>query len=175
MNKLLAWVRLNFNFSMWLIWLQNCFCRFNGLDFLEKYRGKKIMFVGDSLSLNQFNSLACMIHAWVPKSRTTFSQRDALSSVTFEVGFLFFSKCYFFWFLDKWFFFKFREACIYHHPHKYTSISIFTHSLFHHSKTHFLFFPRLWNLYNERCEENDFILFFKLCYPCKSCQFLFLL
>ncbi|XP_014524395.1 protein trichome birefringence-like 39 [Vigna radiata var. radiata] len=58
--------------------------RFNGLDFLQKYRGKKIMFVGDSLSLNQFNSLACMIHAWVPKSRSTFSQRDALSKVTFE-------------------------------------------------------------------------------------------
>ncbi|CAL0303850.1 unnamed protein product [Lupinus luteus] len=58
--------------------------RFNGLKFLERYRGKKVMFVGDSLSLNQFNSLACMLHAWVPKSRTTYGQRDALSSVTFE-------------------------------------------------------------------------------------------
>ncbi|KAI9086748.1 hypothetical protein K1719_031342 [Acacia pycnantha] len=58
--------------------------RFNALNFLEKYRGKKIMFVGDSLSLNQFNSLACMIHAWVPNSRTTFNKRNALTSVTFE-------------------------------------------------------------------------------------------
>ncbi|KAG4967852.1 hypothetical protein AAZX31_12G115700 [Glycine max] len=58
--------------------------RFNGLNFLQRYSGKKIMFVGDSLSLNQFNSLACMLHAWVPKSRSTFSQRDALSKVAFE-------------------------------------------------------------------------------------------
>ncbi|KAK2380841.1 Protein trichome birefringence-like 39 [Trifolium repens] len=58
--------------------------RFNGLNFLKGHKGKKIMFVGDSLSLNQFNSLACMIHAAVPNSRTTFRQRDALQSVTFE-------------------------------------------------------------------------------------------
>jgi hypothetical protein len=62
------------------------FRRFNGLNFLKGNRGKKIMFVGDSLSLNQFNSLACMIHAAVPNSRSTFRQRDAISSVTFEVG-----------------------------------------------------------------------------------------
>ncbi|WCJ30936.1 TRICHOME BIREFRINGENCE-LIKE 39 [Euphorbia peplus] len=31
--------------------------RFNGMYFLEKWRGKKIMFVGDSLSLNQWQSL----------------------------------------------------------------------------------------------------------------------
>ncbi|KAE8655576.1 Protein trichome birefringence-like 39 [Hibiscus syriacus] len=37
--------------------------RFNGCEFLGKWRGKKIMFVGDSLSLNMWESLACMIHA----------------------------------------------------------------------------------------------------------------
>ncbi|KAG2712512.1 hypothetical protein I3760_04G130100 [Carya illinoinensis] len=58
--------------------------RFNGLRFLEKWRGKKIMFVGDSLSLNQFQSLTCMIHAWVPRSKTTFIKREGLASVTFE-------------------------------------------------------------------------------------------
>ncbi|XP_004505509.1 protein trichome birefringence-like 40 isoform X1 [Cicer arietinum] len=58
--------------------------RFNGLKFLKGHKGKKIMFVGDSLSLNQFNSLACMLHASVPNSKATFRQRDALSSVTFE-------------------------------------------------------------------------------------------
>nr|XP_043626040.1 protein trichome birefringence-like 42 [Erigeron canadensis] len=36
--------------------------RFNGEDFLRRYKGKKIMFVGDSLSSNQAQSLACMLY-----------------------------------------------------------------------------------------------------------------
>ncbi|XP_042479343.1 protein trichome birefringence-like 39 [Macadamia integrifolia] len=58
--------------------------RFNGLEFLMRWRGKKIMFVGDSLSLNQWESLNCLIHASVPKVRTTVVKRAPLSSVTFE-------------------------------------------------------------------------------------------
>lgn len=42
------------------------------------------MFVGDSLSLNQWESLACMIHASVPNSKTSFVRREGLSSVTFQ-------------------------------------------------------------------------------------------
>jgi hypothetical protein len=59
--------------------------RFNGLYFLEKWRGKKIMFVGDSLSLNQWTSLTCLIHSWVPNSKYTLFRTDVLSSLTFEV------------------------------------------------------------------------------------------
>ncbi|XAR49557.1 hypothetical protein NMG60_11032803 [Bertholletia excelsa] len=58
--------------------------RFNGLEFLERWRGKKIMFVGDSLSLNMWESLSCMIHASVPKSRTSSFKKGSLGSVTFE-------------------------------------------------------------------------------------------
>ncbi|XAR72564.1 hypothetical protein NMG60_11019250 [Bertholletia excelsa] len=58
--------------------------RFNGLYFLEKWRGKKIMFVGDSMSGNAWQSLACMIHAWVPNSRTSLIKRGSLASVTFK-------------------------------------------------------------------------------------------
>ncbi|KAL5793657.1 hypothetical protein ACOSP7_002251 [Xanthoceras sorbifolium] len=58
--------------------------RFNGLYFLEKWRGKKIMFVGDSLSQNQWESLTCMIHAWVPNSKYSFVKTNGLSAVTFE-------------------------------------------------------------------------------------------
>ncbi|KAA8524271.1 hypothetical protein F0562_010694 [Nyssa sinensis] len=57
--------------------------RFNGLNFLERWRGKKIMFVGDSLSLNMWQSLTCMIHAWVPNSKTRVISRG-IRSVTFE-------------------------------------------------------------------------------------------
>ncbi|KAA8526309.1 hypothetical protein F0562_008488 [Nyssa sinensis] len=58
--------------------------RFNGLKFLERLKGKKIMFVGDSLSLNMWESLACMIHAWLPNAKTTVTWRGIIGSVTFE-------------------------------------------------------------------------------------------
>ncbi|KAE9584812.1 hypothetical protein Lal_00024403 [Lupinus albus] len=41
--------------------------RFDGKQFLTKFKGKKIMFVGDSISLNQWQSLACMLHSSVPQ------------------------------------------------------------------------------------------------------------
>ncbi|KAB2043824.1 hypothetical protein ES319_D01G046000v1 [Gossypium barbadense] len=43
--------------------------RFNGEDFLRKMKGKKILFVGDSISLNMWQSLLCMVHASVPLSK----------------------------------------------------------------------------------------------------------
>ncbi|KAI8525670.1 hypothetical protein RHMOL_Rhmol13G0248100 [Rhododendron molle] len=58
--------------------------RFDGMEFLRRWRGKKIMFVGDSLSLNQWESLSCMVHASVPNAKTTFAKKDVLSHVTFE-------------------------------------------------------------------------------------------
>ncbi|XP_068303884.1 protein trichome birefringence-like 39 [Pyrus communis] len=58
--------------------------RFNGLYFLEKWRGKKIMFVGDSMSFNHWVSLTCMLHAWVPNSRTSYVKTNSLSAVTFQ-------------------------------------------------------------------------------------------
>ncbi|KAI3836416.1 hypothetical protein MKW98_008177 [Papaver atlanticum] len=43
--------------------------RFDALDFLRRYTGKKIMFVGDSISNNQWQSLTCMIHAAIPNAK----------------------------------------------------------------------------------------------------------
>ncbi|KAM7503349.1 hypothetical protein LguiB_002253 [Lonicera macranthoides] len=57
--------------------------RFNGLLFLKKWRGKKIMFVGDSLSFNMWQSLSCMIHSWVPNAKTTVVKIGSLSQITF--------------------------------------------------------------------------------------------
>ncbi|CAI9116212.1 OLC1v1017304C1 [Oldenlandia corymbosa var. corymbosa] len=42
--------------------------RFDGLDFLNRLKGKKIMFIGDSVSHNQYDSLVCLLHAAVPQS-----------------------------------------------------------------------------------------------------------
>jgi hypothetical protein len=58
--------------------------RFDGVGFLKRWSGKKIMFVGDSLSLNMWESLSCMIQASVPKMKTTFVRSDPLSYVTFQ-------------------------------------------------------------------------------------------
>ncbi|KAE9613567.1 hypothetical protein Lal_00016301 [Lupinus albus] len=58
--------------------------RVDGVDFLNKWRGKKIMFVGDSLSLNMWESLCCMIHASVPNAITSYFRRESISTVIFQ-------------------------------------------------------------------------------------------
>ncbi|KAL9234008.1 hypothetical protein vseg_008932 [Gypsophila vaccaria] len=58
--------------------------RIDGIEFLTKFKGKKIMFVGDSLSLNMWNSLACMLHSSAPLAKYTIARTPLLSSITFE-------------------------------------------------------------------------------------------
>ncbi|KAI8012075.1 Protein trichome birefringence-like 38 [Camellia lanceoleosa] len=58
--------------------------RFNGENLLRRIRGKKIMFVGDSLSLNQWQSLTCMIHAAVPNRHFSILRKDDLSTFTLQ-------------------------------------------------------------------------------------------
>ncbi|XP_010552884.1 PREDICTED: protein trichome birefringence-like 39 isoform X4 [Tarenaya hassleriana] len=58
--------------------------RFNGLYFLRRMRGKKIMFVGDSLSSNMWQSLACLIYSWVPNSSYSLLRQKGLTSLTFQ-------------------------------------------------------------------------------------------
>ncbi|CAN1227908.1 Protein trichome birefringence-like 38 [Linum perenne] len=58
--------------------------RFNGKKFLRKMRGKKIMFVGDSVSMNQYESLLCMLHASVPPNSNVTSVTQPMPTVTFE-------------------------------------------------------------------------------------------
>ncbi|KAI4387993.1 hypothetical protein MLD38_000372 [Melastoma candidum] len=43
-------------------------------NFLERYRGKKILFVGDSLSNNMWRSLLCTIHDVVPEGNLSYLQ-----------------------------------------------------------------------------------------------------
>ncbi|KMT17043.1 hypothetical protein BVRB_2g041040 [Beta vulgaris subsp. vulgaris] len=58
--------------------------RFDGVDFLTRMRGKKIMYVGDSLSLNNWQSLVCMLHAAVPNSNITRGSIGGIKSWIFE-------------------------------------------------------------------------------------------
>ncbi|KAK7243407.1 hypothetical protein RIF29_38202 [Crotalaria pallida] len=43
--------------------------RFDGRSFLEKFKGKQIMFIGDSISVNQWQSLICLLHSAAPQSK----------------------------------------------------------------------------------------------------------
>lgn len=75
-------LRLHTFFFFYPFWVK----RFDGLDLLRKWKGKKIMFVGDSLSLNQWQSLICLIHASVPNSKANVVRKTPLSYVTFQVS-----------------------------------------------------------------------------------------
>ncbi|XP_057432603.1 protein trichome birefringence-like 43 [Lotus japonicus] len=57
--------------------------KFNAEDFLTRFRGKSIMFVGDSLSLNQWQSLTCMLHTALPHAHYTLVRKGGLSIFTF--------------------------------------------------------------------------------------------
>ncbi|WJX60394.1 Protein pmr5 [Trifolium repens] len=57
--------------------------RFNGVEFLLKMKGKTVMFVGDSLGRNQWQSLICMLSAAVPHAQTQLVSGDPLSIFTF--------------------------------------------------------------------------------------------
>ncbi|RZS12217.1 hypothetical protein BHM03_00043644 [Ensete ventricosum] len=49
-------------------------------DMLGRLKGKKIMFVGDSISLNQWESLGCMLRAAVPTAKTTYTRKTPLNA-----------------------------------------------------------------------------------------------
>ncbi|CAK8565948.1 unnamed protein product [Lathyrus sativus] len=57
--------------------------RFNGVQFLMGMKGKSIMFVGDSLGRNQWESLICMIYTAVPQSQTQLVRGEILSTFRF--------------------------------------------------------------------------------------------
>ncbi|CAH9143228.1 unnamed protein product [Cuscuta epithymum] len=58
--------------------------RFDGEAFLRKFRGKKIMFVGDSLGSNQWQSLACILLSTAPNSNYTVSRKVNRSDLSFS-------------------------------------------------------------------------------------------
>ncbi|KAM7472575.1 hypothetical protein LguiA_010758 [Lonicera macranthoides] len=58
--------------------------RFDGKDFLMRNKGKKIMFIGDSLSLNNWQSLSCLLHAAVPHSNIIEYTNGSTTTVTFQ-------------------------------------------------------------------------------------------
>lgn len=58
--------------------------RFDGKNLLRRLRGKRVMYVGDSVSNNHWTSMVCLLHAAVPQSNITLSTADPISTVTFQ-------------------------------------------------------------------------------------------
>ncbi|KAG9131302.1 hypothetical protein Leryth_006139 [Lithospermum erythrorhizon] len=57
--------------------------RFEGKYLLERLRGKRIMFIGDSLSLNQWQSFTCMLHKALPQAHYRLSRTKDISNFKF--------------------------------------------------------------------------------------------
>ncbi|KAK8577259.1 hypothetical protein V6N13_122250 [Hibiscus sabdariffa] len=60
--------------------------RFDAEQLLKTLKGKKLVFIGDSISLNQWQSLVCMLHAAVPSSRIIKQHlyNHSIPAVTFK-------------------------------------------------------------------------------------------
>lgn len=91
-------------------YLRNIFCcRFNGVDLLTKLKGKRLILVGDSLGLNQWRSLTCMLHVAVPEAKYTSERIGDLFKFKFPVRFifLFYSKLFLItiWYHMYWYWF----------------------------------------------------------------------
>ena len=70
-----------------IIWWRWWNCRFDGKDFLRRFRGKKIMYIGDSLSLNHWQSMVCLLHVVVSdQSRILQETNDTISTFIFQVS-----------------------------------------------------------------------------------------
>ncbi|KAM6595146.1 hypothetical protein CsatA_002849 [Cannabis sativa] len=72
--------------------------RFDGGDFLKILKGKKIMFIGDSISLDHFESFLCLIHSAIPfDSEIIRETNGSVSSIIFkdyEVSVMLYSSHY---------------------------------------------------------------------------------
>ncbi|KAM3685957.1 hypothetical protein ACJW31_11G159300 [Castanea mollissima] len=72
--------------------------RFDGQDFLQRFKGKNIMLVGDSIIVNQKESLVCLLHAAAPNSKIIVGGNDLYTNTTiedYEVSILLFLSHYF--------------------------------------------------------------------------------
>ncbi|CAH1416552.1 unnamed protein product [Lactuca virosa] len=59
--------------------------RFDAEEFLRKMSGKKIMYVGDSVSLNQWQSMVCLLHAALPSESNIHEETiNSTTTVTYE-------------------------------------------------------------------------------------------
>ena len=60
---------------------------FNATLMLETLRGKRMMFVGDSLNRGQYVSMVCLLHKLIPEDEKSMETFDSLTVFTAKVTF----------------------------------------------------------------------------------------
>ncbi|URE04602.1 hypothetical protein MUK42_20715 [Musa troglodytarum] len=58
--------------------------RFDAMLMLERLRGKRLMFVGDSLNRNQWESMVCLVQSVVPQEKKTLTKNGSLNVFRIE-------------------------------------------------------------------------------------------
>lgn len=61
-------------------------CRWNVTEMWEKLRGKRLMFVGDSLNRGQWISMVCLLQSVIPSNKRSMSPNAPLTIFTAEVS-----------------------------------------------------------------------------------------
>ena len=62
--------------------------RLNATDMLERLRGKRLMFIGNSINHNQWESLVCILRTVMPEKRKKFISKGAITTFLAKASFL---------------------------------------------------------------------------------------
>ena len=60
--------------------------RYDAKMLLEKFRGKRLIFVGDSLNRNQWESMICLVHSASVPDRSSLTRNGSLSMFYMELN-----------------------------------------------------------------------------------------
>ena len=73
--------------------LYSCWFRYKPRLLLDKLRNKRLMFVGDSLNRNQWESMICLVQSVAPSGRKSLNKTGSLAVFRIEVSFSLGSLC----------------------------------------------------------------------------------